>query len=73
MPKNEGGLGLKNIFSLNRSLLLKRCWDMASGDSHSSIFLRNRFLKCGLHPKKSYHVFCLAGSKEAVGSDSSEG
>ena len=56
LPKKEGGLGLKNIFSLNRSLLLKRCWDMASGDSPSSIFLRNRFLKCGLQPKKSYQM-----------------
>ena len=29
---------------------------MASGDSPSSIFLRNRFLKCGLYPKKSYQM-----------------
>ncbi|KAM5584951.1 hypothetical protein ABKV19_004366, partial [Rosa sericea] len=28
LPKDCGGLGLKNIFTLNRSLLLKRCWEM---------------------------------------------
>ncbi|XP_024156000.1 uncharacterized protein LOC112163980 [Rosa chinensis] len=49
----KGGLGVKNIFSLNQALLLKRCWEVAEGSSTSTIFLKDRFLKAGLHPKLS--------------------
>ncbi|KAB2595812.1 ribonuclease H protein [Pyrus ussuriensis x Pyrus communis] len=41
----EGGLGLRDFTVMNRSLLLKRCWDVVSSDSPTSIFLRSRFLK----------------------------
>ena len=56
LPKKEGDLGLMNLFSLNQSLLLKRCWDMTSGGCPSSICLENRLLKCGMHKKNSYKV-----------------
>lgn len=54
IPKNQGGLGLKNIFTLNRALLLKRCWDVASRASCSATFLHDRFLLDGLHPLSYY-------------------
>ncbi|XP_061993341.1 uncharacterized protein LOC133711201 [Rosa rugosa] len=53
-PKSQGGLGLKDLFALNRSLLLKRCWEMASKASTSARFLHDRFLQVGLHPCSSY-------------------
>ncbi|XP_024190514.1 uncharacterized protein LOC112194518 [Rosa chinensis] len=53
-PKSQGGLGLKNLFALNRSLLLKRCWEVASKASTSARFLHDRFLQVGLHPYPSY-------------------
>lgn len=54
VPKIQGGLGLKNIFTLNRALLLKRCWDVASRVSCSAIFLHDRFLLDGLQPLSYY-------------------
>ncbi|KAM5574961.1 hypothetical protein ABKV19_014083, partial [Rosa sericea] len=53
-PKSQGGLGLKNLFALNRSLLLKRCWEVASKASTSARFLHDRFLQVGLHPCSYY-------------------
>lgn len=41
----EGGLGLKQLVLLNRSLLLKRCWQIFSSSSEGCSFIRNRFSK----------------------------
>ncbi|KAK9911453.1 hypothetical protein M0R45_035362 [Rubus argutus] len=54
LPKEQGGLGLKNLFQLNKALLLKRCWDMMQSSSPSAIFLRNRFLGTNLTPLLYY-------------------
>jgi hypothetical protein len=47
-PKNCGGLGMRNLFTLNRSLLLKRCWEVVSSNSPASKFLYARFLPKGI-------------------------
>ncbi|KAL6191890.1 hypothetical protein ACLB2K_038279 [Fragaria x ananassa] len=46
-PMDEGGLGLKQLFVLNRSLLLKRAWEIYSSTSEGCSFLRNRFWRNG--------------------------
>ncbi|XP_062005969.1 uncharacterized protein LOC133723163 [Rosa rugosa] len=57
-PKDQGGLGLKDLFHLNKSLLLKRGWEVVMGVSPSASFLQARFLRSGLRPcsyyKKTY-------------------
>ena len=50
----EGGLGLRDLFEANRSLLIKRCWEVVSSSSPASTFLRNRFLKENFNFIKSY-------------------
>ena len=52
--KEEGGLGLRDLFEVNRSLLIKRCWEVVSSSSPASTFLRNRFLKENFNLIKSY-------------------
>ncbi|KAM1304224.1 hypothetical protein ACFX2F_021920 [Malus domestica] len=52
--KDEGGLGIRDLFESNRSLLLKRCWDVIYSSSPASDWLRNRFLKDNFHLLKSY-------------------
>ncbi|KAK9949954.1 hypothetical protein M0R45_005462 [Rubus argutus] len=42
-PINEGGLGLKQLVLLNRSFLLKRCWEIFSGQSEGCSFIHSRF------------------------------
>lgn len=53
-PKEEGGLGLRDLFEANRALLIKRCWDVLSSSSPVSVLLRARFLKEDFQPLKSY-------------------
>nr|XP_011470584.1 PREDICTED: uncharacterized protein LOC105353269 [Fragaria vesca subsp. vesca] len=48
-PIAEGGLGLKQLVLLNRSLLLKRCWEIYTAQSEGCAFIRNRFSR-----RKSY-------------------
>ncbi|KAL6175829.1 hypothetical protein ACLB2K_052468 [Fragaria x ananassa] len=52
--KEEGGLGLRDLFKANRALLVKRCWDVLSSSSPASVLLRARFLKEDFQPLKSY-------------------
>ncbi|KAK9931811.1 hypothetical protein M0R45_019074 [Rubus argutus] len=42
-PISEGGLGLKQLVLLNRSLLLKSCWEIFSSNSEGCTFIRTRF------------------------------
>ncbi|CAN6572428.1 unnamed protein product [Malus baccata var. baccata] len=42
-PKNEGGLGLRDLGSLNTTALLKLGWLIITTDSPWSIYLRERF------------------------------
>ena len=53
-PKEEGGLGLRDLFEANRALVIKRCWDVLSSSSPASVLLRARFLKEDFQPLKSY-------------------
>ncbi|KAK9943242.1 hypothetical protein M0R45_008856 [Rubus argutus] len=53
-PKDQGGLGLKNLAALNSALLLKRSWEVASGLTCSASFLRDRFIVTGLQPVSYY-------------------
>ncbi|KAL6142125.1 hypothetical protein ACLB2K_060408 [Fragaria x ananassa] len=46
-PMDEGGLGLKQLVVLNRSLLLKNAWEIYSSTSEGCSFLRNRFWRNG--------------------------
>ncbi|KAL6127132.1 hypothetical protein ACLB2K_075175 [Fragaria x ananassa] len=48
-PIAEGGLGLKQLVLLNRSLLLKRCWEIYTAQSEGCAFIHNRFSR-----RKSY-------------------
>ncbi|KAL6202102.1 hypothetical protein ACLB2K_025813 [Fragaria x ananassa] len=48
-PIAEGGLGLKQLVLLNRSLLLKRCWEIYTAQSEGCAFIPNRFSR-----RKSY-------------------
>ncbi|KAL6214210.1 hypothetical protein ACLB2K_013648 [Fragaria x ananassa] len=52
-PKEEGGLGLRDLFEANRALI-KRCWDVLFSSSPASVLLRARFLKEDFQPLKSY-------------------
>lgn len=54
LPKDQGGLGLKNLFTLNRALLLKRCWDLVENSSPSATLLRGRFFISNLVPTLYY-------------------
>ncbi|KAL6144809.1 hypothetical protein ACLB2K_055499 [Fragaria x ananassa] len=47
-PMDEGGLGLKQLGVLNRSLLLKKAWEIYSSTSNGCNFLRNRFWRNGV-------------------------
>ncbi|KAK9943231.1 hypothetical protein M0R45_008846 [Rubus argutus] len=53
-PKDQGGLGLKNLAALNSALLLKRSWEVASGLTCSAYFLRDHFIVTGLQPVSYY-------------------
>ncbi|PRQ40733.1 putative reverse transcriptase zinc-binding domain-containing protein [Rosa chinensis] len=53
LPYEEGGLGLKQLVVLNRSLLLKRCWDVFSSNSPGGTFIRARFWRNG-NVRRSY-------------------
>ncbi|KAL6225674.1 hypothetical protein ACLB2K_004523 [Fragaria x ananassa] len=44
---DEGGLGLKQLVVLNRSLLLKKAWEIYSSTSEGCSFLRNHFWRNG--------------------------
>lgn len=46
-PMDEGGLGLKQLVVLNRSLLLKKAWEVYSSSLESCSFLRARFWRHG--------------------------
>lgn len=54
IPKDQGGLGLKNLQLLNKALLLKRSWEVASKATISAAFLHVRFLTAGLQPFAHY-------------------
>ena len=47
-PIAEGGLGLKQLVLLNRSLLLKRCWEIYTAQSEGCAFIRNRLSRRNL-------------------------
>ncbi|KAL6182579.1 hypothetical protein ACLB2K_043998 [Fragaria x ananassa] len=53
-PIAEGGLGLKQLVLLNRSLLLKRCWKIYTAQSEGCAFIRNRFSR-----RKSYAPYSI--------------
>lgn len=48
LPFEEGGLGLKQLVVLNRSLLLKRCWEIFSSNAAGCAFIRARFCHNGV-------------------------
>lgn len=54
VPKEQGGLGLRNLFLLNRALLLNRSWEVASKASILASFLHDQFLTVGLQPSTYY-------------------
>lgn len=47
LPFEEGGFGLKQLVVLNRSLLLKRCWEIFSSNAVGCAFIRARFCHNG--------------------------
>ena len=53
-PKEEGGLGTRDLFEMNNSLLIKRCWEVISSSSPSAILLSSRFLKENFQVVKAY-------------------
>jgi len=54
-PKNEGGLGIRDLFTVNKSLLLNAAWKIATGKNQ---FLSD-ILKAKYYPNSS---FWLAGN-----------
>lgn len=54
-PLDEGGLGLKCLTLLNRSFLLKKCWEVYSSSSNGCKFLHVRFIRNGM-PRSSYAI-----------------
>ena len=52
-PIDEGGIGLKRLFCLNKALLGRVAWKLYCHSSFVYVFLHNRFLKNGT-PKASY-------------------
>lgn len=42
-PKQEGGLGLRRLDTLNSACLLKSLWDIRTGNSESAVYLQTRY------------------------------
>ncbi|XP_042484235.1 uncharacterized protein LOC122064574 [Macadamia integrifolia] len=53
-PKEEGGLGLRRLRDINKTMLCKSAWRIKTEESMASSFLRARFLDREGIPKKGF-------------------
>ena len=64
VPIKEGGLGIKNLSSLNKALLRKLTWKIMTSDSFVFTFFRDRFSR---HTNRGFYTYAPSSFWPGIG------